>query len=235
MKKTLVSAALLALFAGGAFAQDLSATGNVALTTNYKFRGQDQTENKAAIQGGFDLGYGGFYVGNWNSSVSWVDAFPSDNSGLEADFYGGYKGELGGFGYDVGVLRYQYPGASAANTTEIYGALSYGIASAKYSHTVSKEYFGLVEGRGTGYLDLAANYELMPSVTLNAHLGFTRYPGDAKSASPGLPNYVDYKLGATYAFGSGFALAGAVVGANERGFYGDINKPRFVLTLSKAL
>ncbi|MFN9474564.1 TorF family putative porin, partial [Acidovorax sp.] len=68
-------------------------TGNVSLTTNYKFRGQDQDVSKAravkpAIQGGFDYAFGesGFYVGNWNSSVDWL----SGNS-IESDIYGGYK------------------------------------------------------------------------------------------------------------------------------------------------
>lgn len=235
MKKTIVSAALLALFAGGAFAQDFSASGNVALTTNYKFRGQDQTNNKPALQGGFDLGYGNFYLGNWNSSVSWVDAVDAKNSGLEADFYGGYRGEFNGFGYDVGLLTYVYPGASQANTTEVYGALSYDIFSAKYSHTVSKEYFDFDGGRGTGYLDLAANYELTPGLTLNGHLGYTNFSSDAKNASPNPVSYTDYKLGLTYDLGNGFSLAGAAVGANERGYYGRINKNRFVVTLTKAL
>ena len=62
-------------------------TANVSLTTNYKFRGQDQDTSKVkavkpALQGGFDYTFGetGFYVGNWNSSVNWL----SGNS-LESD------------------------------------------------------------------------------------------------------------------------------------------------------
>ncbi|WP_240636030.1 TorF family putative porin [Caldimonas tepidiphila] len=238
MKRTLVSAALLAFFAGGVFAQEVGITGNVALTTNYKFRGQDQGNNKPAVQGGFDLSHGGFYLGNWNSSVG---SLMNAASGLEADVYGGYKGELSGVGYDVGVLRYQYPGNSVANTTELYGAVSYGMVSAKYSHTVSKEYFGITEGRSTGYLDLAANYELVPGLTLNAHLGFTNFASDAERANPLLAkDYTDYKLGATYALGKDVSLAGAIVGATERDFYRaaagqDLNRARFIVTLSKAL
>lgn len=235
MKRTIASAALLALFAGGAFAQELSTSANVALTSNYKFRGQDQGENKPAIQGGFDLSYGGFYLGNWNSSISWLKG--TGSNGLESDLYGGYKGELSpGVGYDVGVLAYLYPGHSDANTVELYGGLSYGLLSAKYSHTVSDEYFGVAESRNTGYFDLSANYPVMPKLTLNAHVGYTRFTSDAKDANAGaLKNYTDYKLGATYDLGQGFSLAGAVVGADQRGTYGDINKARFVVTLSKAL
>ena len=72
-------------------------TANVSLTTNYKFRGQDQDTSKVkavkpALQGGFDYTFGetGFYVGNWNSSVNWL----SGNS-LESDIYGGYKFKAG--------------------------------------------------------------------------------------------------------------------------------------------
>lgn len=117
---------------------------NMALTSNYKFRGQDQDASKSAdfkpaLQGGFDYAFSsGFYVGNWNSSVNWL----AGNS-LEVDVYGGYKRELSpGLAYDVGVVAYAYPGASSANTTEVYGGLSYGPVSAKYSQTVSSQYFG---------------------------------------------------------------------------------------------
>ena len=93
-------------------------TGNVALTTNYKFRGQDQdmigkngyaktSYVKPAIQGGFDYAFGasGFYIGNWNSSVNWLPG-----NSIEMDFYGGYKFKGGPIDWDVGVLTYVYPG-----------------------------------------------------------------------------------------------------------------------------
>ena len=80
-------------------------TANVSLTTNYKFRGQDQDTSKVkavkpAPQGGFDYTFGetGFYVGNWNSSVNWL----SGNS-LESDLYGGYKFKAGDVDLDVGL------------------------------------------------------------------------------------------------------------------------------------
>ena len=44
---------------------------NVALTTNYMFRGVSQTNNGPAIQGGFDYQYSPYnlYVGVWASNV----------------------------------------------------------------------------------------------------------------------------------------------------------------------
>jgi uncharacterized protein (TIGR02001 family) len=61
-------------------------TANIALTTKYKFRGQDQGNTNwfsPAVQGGFDWSQNGFYVGNWNSNVSF------SNAAIEMDFYGG--------------------------------------------------------------------------------------------------------------------------------------------------
>jgi uncharacterized protein (TIGR02001 family) len=221
-RKTLLALALASsCVAAPALAEGVAT--NFSLTTNYKFRGQDQTDNKPAIQGGFDYSVGGFYVGNWNSSISFAN-------GIEMDVYGGYKGEIGGLGYDVGVLQYVYPGLSDANTTEIYGGLSIGPFGAKYSHTVSKEYFGVPNGRNTGYLSLTAGYEVITGLTLDGAVGFSRF-----RSSTGLEDYYDYKLGATYELGSGFSLGGHVVGANKKDFYGDINKTRFILTLTKAM
>ncbi|MGH6974336.1 MAG: hypothetical protein ACRED6_06890, partial [Stellaceae bacterium] len=54
-------------------------------------------------------------------------------------------------------------------------------------------------------------------------------------ADAGVPNYTDWKIGLTYDLGSGFSVAGAVVGATKKSFYGDINKTRAIVTLSKAL
>lgn len=228
-------------------------TANVALTSNYKFRGQDQGNVtpargfSPAIQGGFDYTMNGFYVGNWNSSIGWISE-SGTNSHIEMDFYGGYKGEITkDFAYDVGILQYYYPHGNRFDVTELYGSLSFSYFSLKYSGTISKDYFGYghafenasatpidrPSGRGTGYVDFSANVPVVDKVTFNGHVGYTRYASDLRDQ--GLPSYYDYKLGATYDLGSGFAAAAAIVGASKRGFYGDINKARAILTISKTL
>ncbi|WP_027014480.1 TorF family putative porin [Comamonas composti] len=215
-------------------------TANVALTSNYKFRGQDQDASRArafkpALQGGFDYSFGdsGWYLGNWNSSVDWL----AGNS-LESDLYGGYKFKAGELSFDVGLLQYLYPGNSDGNTTELYGAASYGPFTAKYSHTVSKDYFGLAasssgSGRNTGYLQLLYSEEIAPKTTLKASVGYTRFAGDIHGS--GVPNYMDYSLGGAYDFGNGLSLGAAVAGATQRSYFGAGNKPRLILTLAKAL
>ena len=79
------------------------------LATDYRFRGISQTFKNPALQGGLDYAHAsGFYIGNWNSSVSGL-TYPN-GAGLEMDLYGGYKKTIGDFGFDVGLLQYYYPG-----------------------------------------------------------------------------------------------------------------------------
>ncbi len=238
---------------------------NVSLTSNYKFRGQDQDTIgsrgdpktgalKPALQGGFDYAFGesGWYVGNWNSTVHW-----QAGNAIESDLYGGYKWKAGVFDLDVGALTYVYPGNSAGNTTELYGAAGYsdpvlGAFTLKYSHTVSRDYFGYagsaagsgLKGRNTGYLNLAYSREIAPKVTLKAALGYTHLSGDIRGR--GYPSFADYGVGIAYDFGNGLSLAGAVQGATRQGAYATAygvlgersfspNRARAVVTLTKTL
>lgn len=267
MKRTLILLSVLVAVAAGAQAQTAPApaasapepaaspfTGNINVTTKYKFRGQDQGNtnwSSPAVQGGFDWSQNGFYAGNWDSNISFA-------GNIEMDFYAGYKGEVvKDVGYDVGILQYYYPQKNKTieyNVTELYGALSYDWLSFKTSWTVSNDYFGIGEqfqqnvpltsrpkGRNTLYFDLSGNYPIVDKWTLNAHVGYTRYASDLRNVTDGtgkgigVPNYTDYKLGVTYDLGSGFSAAGALVGATKKDFYGDFNKARVIFTLSKTM
>ncbi len=143
---------------------EISLSANMSLTSNYIWRGMTQTSDSAAIQGGFDLGYKGFYLGTWASNVSWT---AQNESSLEADIYAGYAGELIGVGFDIGVIQYAYPKTSpSANFEEAYIGLSkdfegFGF-SAKYS-------FGLDEASDD--LELTANAELFAGVGIEATYG----------------------------------------------------------------
>jgi uncharacterized protein (TIGR02001 family) len=118
MKKTILSlmvASTLSVAATSAFAEDAAApvgpfdkdnfSANIAFTSNYIFRGITLSDNKPAVQGGFDWAYNGFYVGTWGSSIDAVD-----DESVELDYYAGYTGEIGGFTYSADFIYYDYPG-----------------------------------------------------------------------------------------------------------------------------
>ena len=186
-------------------------TSNVGLFSSYRFRGIDQTYGKPALQGGIDYSHeSGIYLGNWNSNVSSGAGFPDGN--LEMDFYGGWKKTWGDWGLDVGAIVYYYPGSEArslgsradhgsVNNKEIYIGGSWKFLSLKYSHSID-DYFSLrgvdrtgtstgKSTRGSGYLDLSANYDLGDGWGVNGHVGHM----NLKNVHNG--DYTDWKLGVT--------------------------------------
>jgi uncharacterized protein (TIGR02001 family) len=194
---------------------DWTFTGNVGLYSQYVFRGISQTNEKPAVQGGFDLGHkSGFYVGTWASNISWLsDAVPSVSASMEWDLYGGYKGSLpADFGYDLGALYYYYPGNYTAapngyvkpDTTELYAALTWKFLSLKYSYSVNGKTFGLADSRGSSYLDLTASYDVVEKVndaigkvTVFGHLGHQWYTGSTAGVDNKNYAYGDWKVGAS--------------------------------------
>lgn len=207
--------AFAGLLAGSAFAQtpaaapatppepDWTFTGNVGLFSEYVFRGIEQTNNKPAVQGGFDLGHkSGFYVGTWASNISWLsDGNPDVSASMEWDWYGGFKLPLPmDFGADFGVLYYWYPGTypegyTKPNTTELYAALSWKMLSVKYSQSVT-DTFGFPDSKNSYYIEGNLNWDVidkvndvMGKVTLIGHVGHQSYKnwGDY--------TYTDWKVG----------------------------------------
>jgi len=144
----------------------LEISANLAITSNYIWRGMTQTNNSPAVQGGLDLGYKGFYLGTWGSNVEFGDT----TNNLEADFYAGYAGELAGFGYDLGYIYYAYPNESNAfNFDEAYVGLSYDWDSFGVSGKYS---FGLNSENDTpDYWEVGASAKLPWEVTLAAGYG----------------------------------------------------------------
>ena len=257
MRKTILAAAISAAAALPGLAQAQAAaqsphslSGNMAVVTDYRFRGISQTYGQPAIQGGIDYSHAsGFYLGNWNSSVSGISF--SSGGGIEMDFYGGFKKAFGDFGFDVGLLQYYYPNAKAAgtekyDTLEAYIAGSWKWLTLKYSLTLT-DWFGVNSvsmsstagnSEGSGYLELNASYEIRPKLTLVGHIG------QQTVKNYGNLDYVDYKIGATYDM-SGWVLGAAYVDtdasdpfyttvADGTGKVKDIGKGTVVLSVSKS-
>jgi uncharacterized protein (TIGR02001 family) len=256
MRKSLIATAVLGALAAPAFvfaadaapAPDLTVAYNVGLYSQYIFRGLTQTDRKPALQGGVDLTHSsGFYLGAWGSNIDWLrssygptgtvnDTYYTKGGNLEVDLYGGFRTELGksGVGIDVGVLQYWYPGTlrsgwAKANTTELYGALSYGWLQAKLSGVVSEAAWGWgksstaaqEDARGTYYAELNATIpvgelvggDVLKGVTVLAHYARQDFQGNLNEPA----SYNDWKLGLQKSFESG---------VNVGAYYTDTNADR---------
>lgn len=213
----LAGASLLA--SSGAMAQaapESSLSFNAGVVTDYRYRGISQSRLKPAVQAGVDYAdKSGFYVGAWGSTIKWIKDSGAADGSVELDLYGGYKGSAGGINYDVGVLRYQYlgnelgkvSGFTNANTTEVYGAVTFGLFTAKYSRALT-DTFGNVNSEGSTYLDLSAAIDLGNGFTLTPHVG--RQVIKNSSAF----SYTDYSLTLAKDLGKGLSATGMIVGTN---------------------
>ena len=112
----------LALISSLATLQAAEFESNVAISSDYVWRGMTQTSEEPAISGGFDIaGENGLYFGTWASNVEF-----GDGAALELDWYAGYAGETeAGLSYDVGYLAFTYPGEDSLDFEEIYLGLGY--------------------------------------------------------------------------------------------------------------
>lgn len=209
MKKLLLAgAALAAALPSVAFAD---VAFNVGAVTEYRYRGISQSRLKPALQGGIDYSNGGFYLGTWASTIKWIKDAGGD-AGLEVDLYGGYKGEITkDVTYDVGVLQYLYPShklAVSPNTFEIYGAITSGPFTAKYSHSTTN-LFGFAKSKQSGYLDLSASFEIADGWMAAPHIGYQK----VKGAGNGDYSYTDFSLTFSKDF-SGVVPSIALVGTS---------------------
>ena len=120
--KNLLKTGVIALFSGVMSPQAAEFESNVALSSDYIWRGMTQTAEEPAISGGFDIaGESGLYFGTWASNVEF-----GDGAALELDWYAGYANELdNGFSYDIGYLAYTYPGEDSLDFEEIYVGFGY--------------------------------------------------------------------------------------------------------------
>jgi len=159
-------------------------TANVGLFSQYVFRGITYTNERPALQGGFDYAHSsGAFLGIWGTNVD--DAGLYGNT-LEIDLYGGFANTIGdtGIGYNVGFLQFYYPdndkiAGQSPNTTELNAAISYKWLTLKYSRAVT-DFFGLNsvslgdgkgDTKGSDYWELNFNYVLPKDINLALHVG----------------------------------------------------------------
>ena len=230
-----IAATLAVLASTASFAQtkapepDYTLAYSAGIVNDYRFRGIAQTAFKPALQLTADFNHkSGFYLGAFGSNVNWIKDFNGATKGsYEVDLYGGYKGSITKeFGYDVGLITYIYPGNTSgganaslglpagvfanANTTELYGALSYNMFTAKYSRSTGT-FLGFLNSPGSQYLDLSANFDVGSGFTVTPHIGRQTVKGQN-----GLADYTDYSVTLAKDFGNGLSATGALIATNTK-------------------
>ena len=213
----LAIAAAVVIVSGNALAQakapepDYTLSFNAGAVTDYRYRGISQSRLNPALQGGVDFAHkNGFCLGAWGSTIKWIKDIPGGDASVEVDLYGGYKGTVGDIGYDVGVLTYQYPSNNlnpSANTTEIYGAVTAGPATLKYSHATSN-LFGFANSKNSYYLDLSAGFDLGDGWSVTPHIGYQSVKNNSAFS------YTDYSVTVGKDLGNGLSASAALVGTD---------------------
>ena len=226
--KTIIASLFALLAASPALAQAESSaftvSGNVALVSDYRFRGVSQTDKEMAIQGGLTVAHdSGLYAGTWASNLSGWGTFGGSN--MELDIFGGFKTELtSGVSLDAGLNWYMYPGgADETDFGEIYAKLSGtlgpvtvlgGVAYAPKQQALGRWYLSGASA-ATGVPDAPGDKEdnlyiwgdissAIPQtpVTLKGHLGYSNGnsglgPNGTSVAPTG--KYLDWMVGADFA------------------------------------
>ncbi len=238
LRNSYVLCALL-LSAGAAHA-DSPFSGNLALTSDYLFRGLSQTWGKPALQGGVDYNSGRFHIGAWTSNVS-RNSYPG--GGIELDvFTDAALWQRGDWNVRAGLYAYLYPGANldrarpalpsrSLDTVEANLSAQWQHWTLKYSRALS-DYFGADveqsyarDTRGTDYLQLDGDVPLSTRWNLHLHAGRTHYTSKLLVPLPNgatNPDYADYSLAATCALAAHWSLTATLSHAGNAAFYSHV-------------
>ncbi|MEP3050303.1 MAG: TorF family putative porin [Erythrobacter sp.] len=213
----------------------ISFSANVALATEYRFRGVGLSDGQLAIQGGFDLSHtSGLYAGTWASSL---DEDTVGFGSTELDIYGGWSGDItDGITADVGVIGYLFPDAAAAagptDYVEFYGSLSGSLGPASVTGGVAyapdQDSLGSTDNLYV-YSDVSVGIT-GTALTLNGHIGYTdgflTFTNDSQA--------IDWSLSADFAYGPA-TISAAYVGVEGDTLIdpaGTFTDDAFVVTVS---
>jgi uncharacterized protein (TIGR02001 family) len=146
---------------------------NIGATSNYLWRGLEQTNGSAALSGGIDFADdSGFYVGTWLSNADWAN----NDMSYELDLYGGFSADINEeLSYDVGFIYFAYPDETTGNAdfSEVYASLSF------QALTVGLAVLTSGEGADVGdtiYVNADYSFALANESDITLHIG--SYSGD---------------------------------------------------------
>ncbi len=211
-------------------------SGNVALVSEYRFRGVDLSGGDIAVQGGVDLAHSsGFYIGTWGSSL---DEDTVGYGHTELDVYGGFGGSLSdAVSFDIGVIAYLYPNAGPGDFDyiEFYGSLGFNLGPAEA--TVGVAYAPDQDSLGSTdnlylYTDLGVGIPNTP-LTVTGHLGYT----DGFLTFTDNSKAWDWSIGVEAAVAGPVSVGVAYVGAEGDFLPGDYDftDDAIVITLSASI
>lgn len=176
-------------------------SGNLALTSNYVWRGVSLSDNLAAVQGSLTYTFlkTGIYLNVWGSNIKFPD-INGNTATVELDTVAGIANAVGDqFSYDISLARYNYPGARGVNYNEFLTRWAY------YFLTAELDYSGNVFNTHSGgtYYNLGFNYDIpykyifnVNDVAIKGGIGHFSLP-----KSVGLQSYNDYLLQISKTFG----------------------------------
>lgn len=159
----------------------LTFSANVALASEYRFRGVNLSGGDIALQGGFDVAHdSGFYAGTWASTL---DNDTVGYGALEVDLYGGWSGDVvEGLTANVGFIAYTYPDAPRAGDFdyyEVYGSLAFTLGPVSTTVGIAYDpeqngldFGGLKRDNLYTYGDVNIGIPGTP-LTVSGHLGYT--------------------------------------------------------------
>ena len=239
MLKKVLPAAIAASVLAGATATTVQAaeiSANVALVSDYRFRGISQSDEEIALQGGFDLGFdNGIYIGTWGSTVDFDSADGFDGS-LELDYYVGWGMDIGeNSAIDVGYLYYDYPGddGDEGDYQELYGSFSWRDLTVGMAY--SDDYYG---GTDTFFYYYAGySLGLGENLSLDFHLGYNDLEKEGGFLGTDEASYIDYSVGITWSV-MGVDLGAAYVGTDlveEEVLDTDWGEDTVVLSIAKSM
>ncbi len=190
--KLTLGALMLASTAAPAFAQDeaITVSGSATVVSDYRLRGFSQSNEEAAIQGGFTIGHeSGLYVGTWGSSIGFAN-------GTEIDVFAGFSTEVSsGVTADIGATLYLYPGTPNTTIVEPYFSLSGDVGPASVKAAIA-----YAPGGQDALADFSAVYIssdvgiAIPEtpLTLKGHVGFAKSDSFLGGADG---DVIDYSVG----------------------------------------
>ena len=235
-KKVALAAALSSFPVTQAFGAEVS--GNIALTTDYKFRGISQSDSAPSVQGGFDIAFdNGAYVGTWGAAVDFdcaIDTCGGLNGGIELDYYAGFASDISdSVSFDIGYIYYDYPQDEGllGDYGEIYGSLSFGDFGIGMNY--SDEYWGET-GKFT-YTYATYSMALSESVALDLLVGSGDY--DEAGYLDGATEHMNWSVAlSTSAGGLDFAITYEDTDLDKEDAYGyDWADAALILSIGKSL